>query len=175
MIIDPRIEEPTRTMLGQAIRGELGELDKMLDTLGEELYAMALAYCIMAASYIAIDLSGRWPTDTDIRTIAKHLSAVSDDYALREQDVYDYISRMALRGEMMNHVFPGGDVDIRLPVLITAQLLLSYRHPNDMDLWEYLDTIWNALNAAEHADMSLLPAMLIRQKRDQAAAKQQPR
>jgi hypothetical protein len=35
----------------------------------------------------------------------------------------------------------------------------------------YLDTIWNAFNAAEHADMSILPALLIRQKRSQAAAK----
>jgi hypothetical protein len=172
MPIDPKIEDPTRTMLGQAIRGELTELDKTIDTIGDEVYAMAAAYCVLAAAYIAIDLSGRWPVDADIRTIAQHIASASDDYALQEQDVYDYISRMALRGEMMNHVFPGSDVDVRLPVLITAQMLLDYRHPNGMDIWEYLDTIWNAFNAAEHADMSILPALLIRQKREQAAAKQ---
>jgi hypothetical protein len=172
MPIDPKIEDPARTMLGQAIRGELGELDKMIDTLGDEVYALSAAYCVLAAAYIAIDLSERWPIDVDIRAIAQHIASVSDDYALREQDVYDYISRVALRGEMMNDVFPGGDVDVRLPVLITAQMLLSYRHPKGMKIGEYLDTIWNAFNAAEHADMSILPTLLFRQKREQAAAKQ---
>jgi hypothetical protein len=38
-------------------------------------------------------------------------------------------------------------------------------------MWQYLDTIWNALNAAAGADMSVLPALLIRQKRSQAAAR----
>jgi hypothetical protein len=171
MIIDPRIEDQVRTMLGQAIRGELDELDKMIDTVGDEAYAVGIEYCVLAAAYIAVDLSERWPTGTDIREIARHSASSSTDYELREQDVYDYISRLALGGEPITDVFPGDDVDAKLPVLITAQMLVGFSRPQRMGMWEYLDTIWNALNTAERADMSLLPALLIRQKRIQAATK----
>jgi hypothetical protein len=171
MPIDPKLEEPTRTTLGQAIRGELDELDKMINTVGDEVYGAIIAYCTLAAAYIAIDVSERWPNDVDIQTIARHAATTSSKYQLREQDVHDYIARVALAGEVLTDVFSPDSLDIRLPVLITAQMLLSYRPPRGMDLWEYLDTIWNAINASERADMSILPALLIRQQRDQAAAK----
>jgi hypothetical protein len=171
MVINPKVEEPIRRMLGQAIRGELRELDKMIAAVDDEVYGAGIGYCVIAAAYMAIDLSGRWPTDTDVRQIARHTATTSRHYELREQDVHDYISRMALAGEPITDVFPREDADVRLPVLITAQMLLAYRAPRDMDFWEYLDTIWNAFNAAEHADMSILPALLICQKRSQTAAK----
>ena len=125
MVIEPRIEEPIRTMLGQAIRGELHEVDKMIGAVGDEVYGTGVEYCILAAAYIAIELSERWPNDADVK----------------------------------------------LPVLITAQMLLGFRHPQGMGLWEYLDAIWNACEVGARADMSILPALLIRQKRSQAAAK----
>jgi hypothetical protein len=171
MVIDPKIEDPIRTMLGQAVRGELRELDKMIDTIGDEVYGTGIEYCILATAYIAIDLSERWPTDADVREMARHIASSSTDYALRQQDVHDYIARSALAGEPITDVFPAKDVDVKLPILITAKMLLAFRAPRDMDLWEYLDTIWNALNTAGSADMSMLPALLIRQKRSQVAAK----
>lgn len=172
MVIDPKIEDSIRTMLGQAIRGELRELDQMIDTVGDELYGAGIEYCILAAAYIAIYLSERWPTDADVREIARHAATTSRHYELREQDVYDYVSRMALGGEPITDVFPGHDIDAKLPVLITAQILLAFRRPDDMGLWDYLDTIWNAFNAADRTDMSILPALLIRQMRSRAAARQ---
>jgi hypothetical protein len=39
MRIDPRIEEPTRKMLGHAIRGELPALEAEIDAVGDETYA----------------------------------------------------------------------------------------------------------------------------------------
>lgn len=171
MVIDPKIENPIRTMLGQAIRGELRELDQLIDKVGDETYGTGIEYCILAAAYIAINLTGRWPRDADVREIARHTASSSTDYELRQQDVYDYISRMALAGEPITDVFPGDDVDVKMPVLITAQMLLAFRAPRGMDLSEYLDTIWNAFNVAADSDMSILPALLIRQKRSQAAAK----
>jgi hypothetical protein len=50
MVIDPKIEDPIRTMLGQAIRGELRELDQMIGTVGEEVYGTGIEYCILAAA-----------------------------------------------------------------------------------------------------------------------------
>lgn len=171
MNVDPKIEDSTRTMIGHTVRGELRELDQLIETVGDQVYGMSAAYCVLAAAYLAIDVSGRWPTDTDVRKIAQLAASSSSRYGLSEQDVYDYIARIALAGELMNLVFAGADVDIRLPVLITAQLLVAFC-PKGKTVWEYLDTIWNAFNVAEHADMSILPALLIRQKRSQSAAKQ---
>jgi hypothetical protein len=167
MNVDPKIEDPTRTMIGQAVRGELPELDRLIGTVGDQVYGMSAAYCVLAAAYLAIDVCGRWPTDSDIRGIARLAASSSSRYILNEQDVYDYIARMALIGEPMNHVVASSDVDVRLPVLVTAQLLVAFC-PKGTTVWEYLDTIWNAFNAAEHADMSILPALLIRQKQIQA-------
>jgi len=171
MIVDPRIEDSTRTMISHAVRGELRELDELIKTVGDQIYGLTAAYCILAAAYLAIDVSGRWPSQTDVRKIAHLAASSSSRYDLNEQDVYDYIARMALAGERMDEVFTGRQVDIRLPVLITAQILAAFC-PRGVTVWEYLDTIWNAFNVAENADMSVLPALLIRQKRDQAAAKQ---
>jgi len=171
MVIDPKIEDPIRAMLGQAIRGELRGLDQMIDAVGDEVYGTGIEYCNLAAAYIAIDVSGRWPAEADLQEIVRHATSTDRPYELRQQDVYDYISRVALAGEPITDVFPGENVDAKLPVLITARLLLAFRAPGDMDMWQYLDTIWNALNVAAGADMSVLPALLIRQKRSQAATR----
>ena len=170
MVIDPKIEDPTRTMLGQAIRGELHELNEMIDTIGD-VYGMVIAYCALAAAYIAIDLSERWPTEGDVREMARHAATTSRHYELSQQDIYDYISRIALGGEDINDIFPDADVDIKLPVLITARLLVAFRAPREMGLWEYLDTIWNALNAVEHTDLSILPALMLQSHKVRAATK----
>jgi hypothetical protein len=158
-------------MIAHAVRGELRELDQLIGTVGDEVYGLSAAYSVLAATYLAIDVSGRWPTETDVRKIAQLAASSSSRYSLSERDVYDYVARVGLAGERMDHVFAGPDVDIRLPVLITAQLLLAFC-PKNATVWEYLDTIWNAFNAAEGADMSLLPALLIRQKRSQTERKQ---
>jgi hypothetical protein len=164
MVIDPRFEDPTRMMLGQAIRGDLHELDEMIGTAGDA-YGMVIAYCVFATAYIAIDVSGRWPTEADVQEIARHTVESSTDYELSQQDVYDFVFRMALAGEDMNDVFPAPEVDIKLPVLITAQLLLGFRAPTEMALWEYLNSVWTAINKAEYTDLSVLPALMLRSQR----------
>jgi len=173
MHIDPRIEEPTREMLGHAIRGELPELEAEIDAVGDETYAAGtITLCLIAAGYIAVDLARRWPAEADVREIARHTAASSTDYELREQDVYDYLSRGALGFQPIQEVFPDPGQDYTLPVLITAQMLLAFRLGDGHDLWGYLDTVWNAVEAAEQADLSLLPALILRSQRVEAARKQ---
>jgi hypothetical protein len=170
-VVEPKTEEPTREMLGHAMRGDLTGLEAAIETAGDETYGMSIALCLIAAGYIAVDVTGRWPTEADVREIARHTAATSTEYELREQDVYDFVSRGALGFKTMEEVFPDPEQDYSLPVLITAQLLVAFC-PRDNDLWGYLDTIWNAVNAAEDADLSLLPALMLRSQRVRAAKKQ---
>jgi hypothetical protein len=172
MHIDPKIEEPTREMLGHAIHGELSELRAKIEAVGDETYAMGIALCLIVAGYIAVDLSGRWPTEADVREIARHTAASSTNYELREQDVYNYLSRGALGFRPMEEVLPDPDADHTLPVLITAKMLTAFRLGDGHDLWGYLDTVWNAVEGAERVDLSMLPALTLRSHRVGAAKKQ---
>ena len=172
MRIDPRAEQPTREMLGHAIRGELPAMETEIRAVGDETYAASITLCMIIAAYIAVDLAGRWPTEADVREIARHAATTSRHYELREQDVYDYLSIGALGFGSIAEALPDPGADYALPVLITAQMLVAFRLGDGHDLWGYLDTIWSAVEAAESADMSVLPALLIRQKRSQAAARQ---
>lgn len=172
MRVEPKTEKPTREMLGHAIRGEQAELEAAIEAAGDETYAVSIALCIIASGYIAVDLSGRWPTEADIREIARHAAATSTKYELREQDVYDYLSRSALGFEPVDGVFPNAGPAYGLPVLITAQMLVAFRLGDGKEWWEYLDSIWNAVNAAEQADLSVLPALMLRSQRVRTAKKQ---
>jgi hypothetical protein len=170
MRIDPKIEEPTRKMLGHAFRGELPELEAKIEAVGDETYAAGITLCLILAGYMAVDLAGRWPTEADVREIARHTATTSTGYELREQDVYDYLSRGALGFQPIQEVFPDPGQDYTLPVLITAQMLAAFRLGDEHNPWGYLDTVWNAVEAAERADLSLLPALMLRSHRVKAAA-----
>jgi len=159
-------------MLGHAIRGELPELEAAIEAVGDKTYAVCIALCIIAAGYVAVDLSTRWPTDADVREIARHTATTSTKYELSEQDVYHYLSHAALGCEPVDDVFPDAGGAYALPVLITAQMLVAFRLGGGKEWWDYLDTVWNAVNAAEHADLSLLPALMLRSQRVRAAKKQ---
>jgi hypothetical protein len=57
-----------------------------------------------------------------------------------------------------------------LPLQVTSTLLLAFL-PRDKQWWEYLDVIENALDAAEQADLSSLPALMLRSQRVRTADK----
>jgi hypothetical protein len=167
MRVEPKIETPTREMLGHAIRGEMPELGEAIEAVDDQDYEQSVALCIIAAGYIAIDVSGRWPTDDDLSEIARHTAATTTRYELSQEDIYEYLSRAALGGELVNDVFAPPEVAFTLPLLITGRLLVAFG-PRDKEWWEYLDTIWNAVNFAESADLTLLPALMLRFYRGRA-------
>jgi hypothetical protein len=168
MEIDPKIEKPTRTMLGHAIKGELQELDTMIHAEGDEAYRQSIALCLAAAGYIAIDVSGRWPTSADKWEIARRAAQAAAIYKVADHDVYNYLSRVALGTEHLDDVFGSVAEAGTLPLLITAGLLVSYR-PQGKDWGEYLDTIEAALNVAAGLDLSVLPAITLMAHRQPAA------
>jgi hypothetical protein len=172
MYVRQSAEQPTRDLIGRVIRQEFDEFEEEIRKLGDAKYADAVSLCVIAAGYVTVNAAECWPTDADVREIARHTATSARGFELREDDVYKFISRAALGGERLDQVFTSAKDIAWLPLAVASTMLLAFL-PRDKDnWWEYLDTIWNATNAAERADMSILPALLIRQKHTQAAAKQ---
>ena len=71
MGIDPKIEQPTRKMLGHAIRHELDDLAAVVRSEKSETIVGSIPLCVFASAHIAIDVSDRWPTDADLRQISE--------------------------------------------------------------------------------------------------------
>jgi hypothetical protein len=160
-IIDPKVEEPTRDMLGHAIRGELQPLASLIQSVGGERYRQGLGLCLTAAAYVAVDVSGRWPTDADVQEVARLVSERGTEVKLDQADVYDYLSGAALGFQPLPEVFGDDMAAVTLPLLITGSLLFMFR-PKGQKWWDYLDQIWSAYETAETVNVSVLPALQVR-------------
>ena len=51
-----------------------------------------------------------------------------------------------------------------LPLLITANLLATFR-PKEKHWWEYLDQIWDATETADRTSLTVLPALMLRARK----------
>jgi hypothetical protein len=122
-IIDPRTEEPARDMLGHAIRGETQDLSALIQAVGGERYRQVLGLCLIAAAYVAVDVAGRWPTDADVRKIARLVSERGTEIPLDQQDVYDYLVGAALAFKSLPQAFGDDLAAATLPIFITGTLL----------------------------------------------------
>lgn len=166
MRIDPDIEKPTRDMLAHAIRGEFEEMAGVAQAVGDQRFQACLGLCLRAAAYIAIDVCGqRWPSNAELHDIAQNMAGVEMEFDLRESDVYDYLARAALGFEPLIQVFPDQQSAASVPIFATATLLVSYR-AHGKDWWDYLERIEEAVEAAAVADLSVLPALILRSRRE---------
>lgn len=159
--IDPKIEAPTREMLEYAIRGDLEELTKKIDAVGAETYQQIIGLCMVAAGYIAVHASDRWPTDADLRQIASGMVRVETRLTLDEEMIYGYLSGGVLGFKDLAEAMGSTEAALYMPVLITGSMLFNLC-PHEMHHWEYLDQIWNSTLAAENLDESVLPAVQVR-------------
>jgi hypothetical protein len=165
MLVEPRVEKPTRDMLDHAIKGELGDLAALVQAVGNDTYRSCVGLCLVAAGYIAIDVSGmRWPSDVVVQRIAHNAASAETRLDLSESDIYNYLSRGVLGFENLDEALGSVEAAASLPVLITASMLFTFR-PQGQTWWEYLDTIWNAVNAAEGIDLPVFPALMLRVRR----------
>jgi hypothetical protein len=160
-VIDPKVEEPTRDMLGHAIRGELQDLSTLIQSVGSERYRQVIGLCLSAAAYVAVDVSGRWPTDAEIREVARLTAERGTEIELDQADVYDYLSGAALGFTPLPEALGDNFAATTLPLFITGSLLFTFR-PEGQKWWEYLDRIWSAYETAERVDASVLPALQVR-------------
>jgi hypothetical protein len=166
MVIDQKIEKSTRTMLGHALRHELDELANVIRALDDEALARSASLCLFASAYIAIDVSEHWPTDADLREIAQHAAQSVTRLDITEQEIYEYLSRVALGSEKLDDVFSVEGI-FTVPLYATANLLLKFG-PEEKEWWEYLDQIWDAAETADRTSLSLLPALMLRARQESA-------
>jgi hypothetical protein len=164
MPIDPKIEQKTRTMLGHAIRHELEELASVIQAAGNDTLLASIPLCLFASAYIAIDVCERWPTNTDIREIAKSAAESETGLGITEQEIYEYLSLVALGTERLDDIFSVDGVS-PIPLFATANLLLTFR-PKEKHWWEYLDQMWDAADNAERTSLSVLPALMLRARKE---------
>jgi hypothetical protein len=158
--IDPRIERPTRDLLGHAIRGELDEMGRLVYALGDQLYLECITLCITVSAFVAIDVCNmQWPGDAALREIAQHAADTSTDYELDASAVSAFLSRVVFGPDKLEQVFPDIADLTTLPVLATAQILLSFR-PRDKHWWEYLDVIEKSTEQAATLNPAVLAALM---------------
>jgi hypothetical protein len=168
MVIDPKVEQSARTMLGHAIRHELNELADSIRRLGDEKLAACVPLWVFASAYIAIDVSGRWPTDADLRDIAARAAKSATRLDISDQEIYELLSRVGLGAQRLDEVFSSEGL-ATVPLFATANLLSKF-HPEDKDWWEYLDQIWDAAETADRTPLTVLPALMLRARRQPAQA-----
>ena len=160
MGIDRKVEQATRVMLGHAIRHELDDLAAVMRTAGNETFVGSIPLCLFASAYIAIDVCERWPTDADVREIAKNAAESVTRLDISEQEIHEYLSRVALGSQRLDEVFSDEGIGT-IPLFATANLLSKFS-PEEKEWWEYLDQIWDAADAAERTSLSVLPALTLR-------------
>jgi hypothetical protein len=170
--IDPNIEKPTRDLLAHAMRGELEEMGHLIYAIGDQRYLECITLCITIAGYLGIDIPQRWPTDADLREIARHTTDTTDEFKLDESAVFAFLSRVVFGADKLDEVFPDIAVSTTLPVLATAEILLSFC-PREKEWWEYLETIEGSIEQAATLHPTVLPALMFR-VRSEAARQARP-
>jgi hypothetical protein len=165
MEIDRKVERAARTMLGHAIRNKLDALADAIQSAGNETFLSSIPLCLLASAYIAIDVSGmRWPKDVVLHKIASNASRSATRLDISEQEIYEYLPHVALGPEKLDDVFSVEGI-ATVPLFATANLLLTFC-PRDKEWWEYLDQIWDAAETAERTSLTVLPALMLRARRE---------
>ena len=165
MAIDRKVEQATRTMLGHAIRHELDALADTIQSLGNETFLATIPLCLVASGYVAIDVSGmRWPGEAVLHKIADNASKSATGLDISDEEIFQYLSRVALGSEKLDDVFSVEGI-ATVPLYATANLLLTFS-PRGKDWWEYLDQIWDAAETAERTSLSVLPTLMLRARRE---------
>ena len=106
----------------------------------------------------------RWPSDAVLRKIADNASKSSTGLDISDEEIFQYLSRVALGSEKLDDVFSAEGI-ATVPLYATANLLLTFC-PRDKDWWEYLDQIWDAAETSERTSLSVLPILMLRARRE---------
>jgi hypothetical protein len=112
----------------------------VIQAAGNDTLLASIPLCLFASAYIAIDVCDRWPTNTDIRQIAKSAAESETGLDITEQEIYEYLSLVALGTLRLDDVFSAEGVT-PIPLFATANLLLTFC-PKEKHWWEYLDQMW---------------------------------
>ena len=164
MQVDPKIEQQARRMLGYAIRRQSEDLDAVVHGTGDTTLAAVIRLCVRIAGYVAIDACQHWPAEADLRELAHRAETSVTRLDMSEEEIFEFLSRVAFGTDTLDDIVSAESV-VSVPVNAVANLLLAFR-PQGMEWTEYLDQIWNAYNAAEMIDTSVLPALMFRMREE---------
>lgn len=162
MRIDPRVEAPAREMLDHAMKGSLDEIPKVIEGLDPQQYQQAIGLCALISGYAAIDICGsQWPIEADLRKIAENVAKRTTRFTLDATQLYEYLSRSALRFEPLERVFGNFQDAANWPILMTASLIVTYCPPGK-NVWQYLDEIETGIEAADEIPPHVVPAVILK-------------
>jgi hypothetical protein len=161
LMIDTRVEEVTRDLLGHAIKGELDEFAAVAEAIGEQPFQEAGRLCLRVSGYIVIDVCGQeWPACADVRRLAAITASEDTKFSLEEKDVYEYLAYVSLGVHPILEMIHDEKKAATLPFFVTAILLDTYR-PEGKEWREYLDVIEKALNDAAPLAPETIPAVVL--------------
>lgn len=170
-VLDPRIEEPFRKALGHAARAELNEMEAIVAHMSDDDALEAVGLCAFVAAYTAIDICGNsWPNDASLHKIADNTAntgTIVKKTGLTAQDAYDFIARVGIHNEPLDRVFPDPNTAIRTAFVAASSILAAYR-PREETIWQFLDLIEDAHAFALGLDNRVLPALMLKAKRQGA-------
>jgi hypothetical protein len=172
-LIPPRIYELTRTMLGHAVHGELNSLAALIQAQNQKTRQLVLDQCVAVADCILGGRSSAWPPhDDDLRMIAAITTSSMEtpEYGqarakpsalIADAIVYEYLSRVVVRGDDLDDVFPAANA-AALAVRITAAMLVAFMPARP---WQgHLELIWK-LETSDGLNCSALRAAQLRLRR----------
>lgn len=169
MRIDPKVEEPTRTVLAHAVKDELDAIPRAVESMDDALFRQCIGLCVAVAGYVTVDVLGPdWPTDAGIRRMAEHAANAEVAYELDAGRIHEYLGKSAVGFQSLEQVFRTAEEVSTGPFLMTAGLLLTFC-PRGKTIWEYLDEIEEGLETADSLKPSVLPAAILRAHRIKAA------
>lgn len=146
-----------RQLIERALKNDDDGLIQLIGTAQE--YERVASLAVQSAAHIVIDTCDRWPTDADLKEVAR-LAGNSSVKGIGNSDLADYLKRCVFGAEKITGVF--GDKAATVPVTALAALLVSFRPPEGTGWNHYLDIIEAGIEAAEKIRETDLPSIMYR-------------
>jgi hypothetical protein len=162
--INIKAEKALREAIGNVPRVDVDQITAPFAVHDDAERAMALGLALVVTCYVGVNAcGGRWPNDASLRQIAEDLATTgttAERMRLNAEEIYAYLSRAAFGPERVGDVMPDEPAFTRLPIIVAQRALVVYC-PKNMDMWDYLDRIESAIEAASALDVSVLPAAVM--------------
>lgn len=162
--INPKAERALREAMGHVAHAEDDQVEPSLADLDDDERAEALGLSVAITCYVGLDVCETWPSDADLRRLAKGLAApgtTAERPHLEADEIYAYLSRTVFGMEPVGDVIPDETNATRLMVIV-AQRAIAVYCPKEMSNWEYLDVIEAAIDTASELDPAVIPAAVMR-------------
>jgi hypothetical protein len=164
--INAKAETALREAISAVSRLEVDQVEPELGELDEMELAEALGLAVFITGYVAVDAVGTaWPTRESVRGIAEDLTrvgTVTKTLQLDPERIYQYLSRVVLGPEpLIDFISPEDPEYARFPVIVAHQATGVYC-PKEIGIWDYMDQIESAIEAAWAFQPEVFPAAVLR-------------